>query len=112
MNATGAMTSKKEEKENKGRRSRCKQWPVYIALVSIVTEGCHIASIDNGFDELYLENSQNSAKRMLRFPRTHICYYQCTRMSNLVREKGKVTFLSTNNLCYEANVHLFKNVTV
>lgn len=42
MNATGAMTAKEEEKENKERPSHSKQWLDYIALVSMVTEGCHI----------------------------------------------------------------------
>lgn len=68
MNATGAMTAKEAEKENKERRSCCKQWPDYIALVSMVTEGCHTRNADKGFDELYLETCQNSVKS-LDFPK-------------------------------------------
>lgn len=80
MNATGAMTAKEEEKENKERQSRDKQWPDYIALVSMVTKGCHIAALIKG-----LMNCRNwkTVKTKLREVRlfislNHIYNYQCS----------------------------------
>lgn len=54
------MAAKEEEKENKERKSGDKQWPDYIALVSMVTKGCHIPALIKGLMNYSIETEKLS----------------------------------------------------